>query len=110
MQPSVAKSYLGQENDPISGMHRFAGLDPGRQGIAMAIPLQVPCSTTGQNLRFVRRFRRGGRGVRGEALLHQQNRPALPKMNLLVPDTPGCDILVIVGHGYFVADDANRRR
>ncbi len=28
--------------------------------------------------------------MRGEALLQQQNSPALPKMNLLVPATPGC--------------------
>ncbi len=49
------------------------------------------CSTTSQNLRFVRRFWRGVRGVRGGALQQQRNSLAEPKMNLLVPATPGCD-------------------
>ena len=49
------------------------------------------CSTTSRNLRFVRRLWRGVRGVRGGGLQQQRNSPAEPKMNLLVPATPGCD-------------------
>jgi hypothetical protein len=36
------------------------------------------------------------RGVRGEALQQQRNSLAEPKMNLLVPATPGCELCIAV--------------